>query len=739
MHRRALIGGFLCALAISLAIVILNWRHSVRMREAADWVAHTHKVQAELTRLLSLMQDVEIGERGFVITGDPAFLAPFESATQLVENQQTVLGHVIIDETQRSALESIRPLLAARVEHARAIVDLRKTSGFEASRAATSSGVGKVVMDRLRVSVAEMNSRQEELLRERSAAAESRAKTVRWVTVAGGTLSAAMLGLAFWALLRENGERARAESELRALSDELEKRVAQRTAELAESERRHRTLLAHLPGLAYRMLNKPEWPAEFISDGSRQLIGLPPDEVTSGRVTFSTLIHPEDADRVWQLVQQAVARHAAYELEYRIRHADGTWRWVWEKGGPVSLDSGEVVALEGFLIDITARKAEESQRLRVQRLESIGTLAGGLAHDLNNALAPILMGLELIRNECPGATKIVNIMQASVYRSAEMIRRLVTFAKGAEGERRPLRLEPLIAEIEKFARATFPKDILIKTSCAPNLHPIVADSTQLHQVLLNLCVNARDAMPDGGTLTVDVENTQVDDLFTATASDAKPGEFVVCRISDTGTGIPPEIIDRIFDPFFTTKGPDKGTGLGLATVAGIVKSHGGFVRVHTEPQKGTTFAVYLPSTQDQVSDEAHLTAQPAFGRGEMILLVDDEESVRHIGQQVISAFGFNVLTAADGTEALMLVAIHRAQLRVAITDLHMPQMDGVAFARVLKRLAPLAGVVVATGRMDEHAANQLTEMGITTWLQKPFTQEKLLAAIRSVLPADDAK
>jgi len=384
--------------------------------------------------------------------------------------------------------------------------------------------------------------------------------------------------------------------------------------------------------------------------------------------------------------------------------------------------------------DITDLKKIQSQMLRTQRLESIGTLAGGIAHDLNNSLAPILMVTGLLRMQYPGATEMIDTVESSAKRGADMVRQLLTFAKGVEGER--LLVDPgrLLKEMAQIIKSTFPKNIQLRTLYAKQLHPILGDATQLHQVLLNLCVNARDAMPTGGTLSLEAENAEIDATYASAVPDAKPGRYLAWRIKDTGTGIPPKILERIFEPFFSTKGPDKGTGLGLSTVIGIVKSHGGFVQIYSVPGQGSTFSIYLPAEVSSAADTAVLPkVETTFrGHGETILVVDDEANVRQAARAVLTSLNFKVITADNGVEALVQVAEKRTELRAIITDLHMPNMDGLTFVRVLKSMLPEAGIIVASGRVEEREANEFTALGVVALLEKPFTQEKLEEALKTL-------
>jgi len=402
---------------------------------------------------------------------------------------------------------------------------------------------------------------------------------------------------------------------------------------------------------------------------------------------------------------------------------------------PITDAAGRIVGVSKVARDITEHKRMQAQMLRTQRLESIGTLASGVAHDLNNALAPIMITVDLLQEEHPdGPVERFELIQASARRGAAIVKQLLTFAKGLDGECLPIQSQHLFKEVDKMIRITFPKNIKLQTSHAENIRPIMGDATQLHQVLVNLCVNARDAMPNGGTLALKVENIKIAAAPAGVVGEVKPGPYVVWSVTDTGSGIPPEIMDRIFEPFFTTKGPDKGTGLGLSTTLGIVKSHGGFLQVSSTPGQGTTFTVYLPTAK---ADEGDMSppaqAEPAFrGNGEMVLVVDDEAPVRKVLRSVLTRMNFTVLTAADGADALLQAAEKQADLRLVITDCHMPNMDGLKFVQALKIRLPAAGVVVVSGKIGEAARVEFKKLGVQALLEKPFTIDKLVAALKTV-------
>ena len=306
--------------------------------------------------------------------------------------------------------------------------------------------------------------------------------------------------------------------------------------------------------------------------------------------------------------------------------------------------------------DITERKKIEAQFMRAQRMESIGTLAGGIAHDLNNILAPILMSIGVLKliSSDPQAQGILDTIELSAKRGADIVRQVLSFARGLEGQRIEVQPRHLLEDVESIIKDTFPKYIQLRFRIEKDTWTLLGDPTQIHQILLNLCVNARDAMPNGGNLTIKVENSVIDEHYASAHVDFKAGQYILISVADSGTGMTPELIDKIFEPFFTTKELNKGTGLGLSTVMAIVKSHEGIINVYSEPGKGTTFKVYLPAIElpaDGQKVEVKETSWPR-GKGEMILIVDDEASILTITSQTLQAFGYRILTATDGADAL---------------------------------------------------------------------------------------
>ena len=386
--------------------------------------------------------------------------------------------------------------------------------------------------------------------------------------------------------------------------------------------------------------------------------------------------------------------------------------------------------------DISDKKRLEAQFLRAQRMESIGTLAGGIAHDLNNVLSPILTAVELLQMRLTdeSSQRLLNILYTNALRGSDMIKQVLSFARGVEGEQIPLQPTHLIKEIIKILTDTVSKNIEIAFSISPDLWSVSGDATQLHQVLMNLCVNARDAMPHGGKLRIEAENVEIDEHYARMYVEAKPGKYVSITVVDTGQGISEQNLSKIFDPFFTTKEYGRGTGLGLSTVAGIVRSHGGFINVYSEPGRGAQFKVYLPAIESVQASPAKASRRdlPA-GNGELILVIDDENGIREVAKETLSAFGYRVLVASDGAEAMAVFAAHKNEVKMVITDMMMPYMDGPATIRALRRLDSKVKIIATSGLKAEDKIVEAAQMGVKTFLPKPYTAEKLLNMIAATL------
>ena len=384
--------------------------------------------------------------------------------------------------------------------------------------------------------------------------------------------------------------------------------------------------------------------------------------------------------------------------------------------------------------DITEKKKLEAQFLRAQRMECVGALASGIAHDLNNILAPIILSLQIFKNRLTDekSQKLLSMLESSSQRGAELVQQVLSFGRGLENETITLQVNHLVKEIEKIIRETFPKNIRTFINLAKDVWMISAVATQIHQVLMNLCVNARDAMSEGGILTISVENIFIDETYAQISVDAKVGPYVCITISDTGKGISKDILDKIFEPFFTTKEIGKGTGLGLATVVSIIKGHHGFIALESEISRGTKFKIYIPATDVQETSNDKVDTYELFsGKGELILIVDDEAYIREITKTALEAYNYQVLTAGDGTEALAVYLQEKRKISLVITDLIMPFMDGTKTIEALKRINPQIKIVVVSGVATNNISSNMGKVDAV--LAKPYTTEQLLTTIRTTL------
>ncbi len=442
-------------------------------------------------------------------------------------------------------------------------------------------------------------------------------------------------------------------------------------------------------------------------------------------------------------------KKSTFQLEeiHNILAVKGEWRGelhkITKEGQPIIVDShwtlvrDEYEQPKSILVvntDITEKKQLESQFLRAQRMESLGTLASGIAHDLNNGFAPILMTSQLLELTVTDerSQEWLEIMEASARRGADLVKQVVSFARGVEGDRTIVQVRHLISEVKQIAKETFPKSIDVYVDVPPVLWTVSGDATQLHQVLMNLCVNARDAMPDGGTLSILGENIVVDEHYVRMNIDAKIGRYIVITVSDTGMGIPADTLDRIFEPFFTTKERGKGSGLGLSTVIGIIKSHRGFVNVYSEVGQGTQFKVYLPAleeTQTLLVEELELPQ----GHGELILVVDDEVAIRKITKTSLETYSYRVLTASDGIEAIALYAQHKSEISLVLIDMMMPEMDGPTTIRTLQKIEPQVKIIGVSGLVSNDKLAKVAALGVKTFLSKPYTTQELLTTLDEVL------
>jgi PAS domain S-box-containing protein len=642
---------------------------------------------------------------------------------------------------------------------------------------------------------------------------------------------------------------------------------ARAEAALSESQRALSTLLSNLPGMAYRCANNEHWTMEFVSGGCVDLTGYQPGELTSDKaVSYGQLVHPDDWKQGWDQVQRAIKEDRPFQLTYRIRTASGEEKSVWEQGVAVRSPSGEIVALEGFIIDTSERRrAEQASKLlataveqgaealvitdldgtiqyinpsferitgytredavgktpailksgkhddsfyeemwktlsrgevwtghfinrrkdgtlyrqnatispvrdvsgeiisyvcaardvtrereledqlrQSQKMEAIGQLAGGIAHDFNNLLTAIMGNSELLLHGMdindPRREDLEEIRKAGT-RAAALTRQLLAFSRRQVLEPMPLNLNEVVGSVSKMIERLIGENVELVTTLEPFLGQVNADPGQIEQVVLNLAVNARDAMPVGGKLLVETANAELDNEYVSIHAPVEPGQYVMLAVSDTGAGMDEETKSRIFEPFFTTKEAGKGTGLGLSTVYGIVKQSNGYIWVYSEPGKGTSFKVYLPQAEelempvvaeDRAPQEA--SARAVMGN-ETALLVEDDESVRAVVRRTLEGSGYTVLEAHGAGEAVRLAEQYVGPIHFLITDLIMPETSGRDLAQTVAALRTGIKVLYMSGYSDNAVLRHGMLSPDMDFIAKPFTQEKLLEKVRQILAA----
>jgi PAS domain S-box-containing protein len=469
----------------------------------------------------------------------------------------------------------------------------------------------------------------------------------------------------------------------------------------------------------------------FWNKGAEHLYGWSANEVLGKPVGKLIYADPKDREAAFKILISA----GEFRGEFRQVTKDGRDVIVNGRSTIVRNPDGTPHSILSINTDVTEQKKLEMQLLRAQRLECIGTLAGGVAHDLNNVLGPILMGAESLRGNATGehAAAMIALIEESARRGSSIVKQVLTFARGVEGERVLINPRHLIDEMVGIARKTFPKSIEVTGQYPEHPWSISGDPTQLHQVLLNLSMNARDAMVNGGSLILAAENLEVDDNYAAMMPGAKAGSYAILRVSDTGVGMPRALLEKIFEPFFTTKDLGKGTGLGLSTSLGIVKSHEGFISVSSEQGSGTSFKVFLPAVQDDVAPPQEEIPRIIKGNGELVLLVDDEMNIRRVTKMTLEKHNYRVLEANDGPEALAIFAQEMDSVSVVLTDMRMPYIDGIALIRALKKMEPSMTFIASTGQDDEPRSAELQELGVVNFLTKPYDTRKLLTVLEAAV------
>ena len=471
----------------------------------------------------------------------------------------------------------------------------------------------------------------------------------------------------------------------------------------------------------------------YWNKSAERIYGWPADEAAGRNIVELICANNQE-----HLLKAKAALEHTDEWKFETRHCRKSGEAITVESRWTLVRNDDGVADYYLIIntDISEQKRTQEHLFRAQRMESIGTLAGGIAHDLNNILSPIMMSVDMLRlNEVDAETaRWLSMIKENAERGTELVKQVLPFARGMTGERVRVQLKHIVKDLVGVLSETLPKSINLKYDVKPELWTIAADPSQVHQVMMNVCINARDAMPLGGTLNIKAENIYIDENYARMNIDAEPGNYVMLTIADTGSGMTLDVLKRIFDPFFTTKEIGKGTGLGLATTLTIVKSHDGFINVYSEPSKGTRFSIYFPSADTETDRPPDETPNSLpRGNGELILIVDDEQNIRDVAEATLVRFGYRAVTSVDGTDALVVYSQRHNDISVVLTDMAMPYMDGASLIRALKKMSPEIRIIAMSGLISEGQTAELATLNVNATLAKPFTAEKLLTTLASIL------
>jgi PAS domain S-box-containing protein len=513
-------------------------------------------------------------------------------------------------------------------------------------------------------------------------------------------------------------------------------RRKQAEEQLRRSQQRYETPVNSVEGIVWEA-DAPSLAFRFVSRQAERLLAYPAGRWLAEPTFWRDYIRPDDRKQALASRRRATQEKRDYHLTYRMMAANGKEVWLHDLVNVV-VEAGQVVALRGVMVDITQQIRLEEQFRQVQKMEAVGRLAGGVAHDFNNLLTAILgYSQMLLMGLASGndARELVEVIYKAGERAARLTRQFLAFSRKQVLKLSVLNLNTVVTGMQKMLGAVIGEDLDLVTRLEPRLGLVKADVGQLVQVIINLAVNARDAMPSGGRLTLETANEDLDETFAQEHADVQPGPYVRLSVSDTGCGMDQGTLARLFEPFFTTKEIGKGTGLGLATVYGIIKQTGGHIAVSSKPGRGTTFKFYLPRLAEPapVAPEACRSPSPWPRGSETVLLVEDDKAVRDFSRALLEQAGYEVLEAPDGAEALWVSAGHPGRIDVLVTDVVMPGMSGRELADRLAASRPGVQVLYLSGYTEDAVIGRGVIESETTFLQKPFGLADIASKVREIL------
>jgi len=720
MPRRRIGPGIWVGSIAVVAIGIAGWITFARielLNAATGWVHHTEKVRFTLQGVLASLQTMESGTRGFVITRDEEILRPSIEARQHLEaDLHSLMGLVVDNPAQLARAREVEKLARARLDALDRVVQSIRDGTFQLPRGPVSTSEGVRLARAVNAEVALMQSQEDALLKQRLDQASS-ARLTALISVVGLSVIAACL------VLLSLGIDRRAQRDLQASEERL--RLALEGAQLGALDHDLAT-------------GRTVWNERLYA-----ITGYPAHApVTDG------MLHLGTPDEEWKQVADALRRanreRLPFQLEHRIvRVNDGAARWVSSNGRYLYDDEGRGIRFLGVVRDVTEERLLEQRVRDAQKLDALGTLAGGIAHDFNNILAVLRGNLAAIRADIPADHALMPFlvdMANACDRAAALVRQILTFGRQHQAERAVMQLGDVVEEAVKLLRATIPAQVDIRTQLADGLPPALIDRNQVHQIITNLGINSAHAIaPRAGVIEIQLDDIEVDAALAQTSPDLHEGRYVRLRFSDSGSGIPKDILERIFEPFFTTKPPHSGTGLGLSVVRGILKNHDAAISVYSEPGKGTRFHLYFPATAAQAAPVPGAPNAPRKGRGERILYIDDEESLVLLAGRMLERMGYRVSGFTDSARALAAFEAAPGDFDLILTDLSMPGASGMDVAKAILSIRPDIPVLLATGYVRPEDVECARAIGIREVIWKPHTVgemgEQLAQQLEKLVPA----
>ena len=736
--------GFAVTLALLTAAGALSLRSIIRQVEESSDVAHAREVLQELYELMDGLSEAEAAQRGYVIAGDERFLESYHSGIAKFDDDLLHIKDLTLDNpSQQQRIGALTRAFELRVAQLKDTLETRKLRGFEAAQESVRTGRGRQQMETIRKIVSEMEGEELRLLAIRIQERESEARFTILINAIFVGLVGLLLLSGFYVIRRDVAERKRAQE-----------------------------AVDRFFGLSLDMLCIAGFDGHFkrVNPAWEKILGYTPEELLSK--PWLDFVHPEDREATIAEGKKLASGVDTILFENRYICKDGSCRVLLWSAAP-SREEGLIYAAarditlrkrteqeirklnealelrvlerttqledasRDLLSEITERKSLEAQLMQSQKMEAVGRLAGGVAHDFNNLLTVIAGFGELLSEGLDHNSPLHEYseeIKKAAERAAHLTRQLLAFGRRQILQPQVLDLNTVVADVDKMLRRLIGEDIQLKTVQSPSMGQVMADPMQIQQILLNLAVNSRDAMPKGGKLTIETANVELDEAYARGHINVTPGSYVMLAVSDTGTGMDAETRAHIFEPFFTTKEKGKGTGLGLATVYGIVKQSGGNIYVYSEPGLGTTFKIYLPQIEEPAPLPAAEKPQELLSETQRtILLVEDEAGVRTLARKVMESKGFRVLEAIQGEQALKILKEHAGPIHLLLTDVVMPGMSGRELAGHIEALHPEMRVLFMSGYTDEAIVSHGVLQSGIAFIPKPFTPDALVRKVHEIL------